>query len=227
VQPNLTEVQANRLRVQAKSKTDEISVENNKMCWGLMTMFSKCIKVKEWMSKFEQPWGIAGGWAIDLFIGKETRTHSDIEVAIFREDQHILKKVLQDWSFEKVVKGELIAWKEEWMELPVHEIHGTHKQSGERLEVLLNEMKEDEWIFRRERSIPFPKNSLFLPSKEGIPYLHPGVVVLYKAKNTLEKDHADFLAVKDLLKGDDKKWLLNALQVHVPDHKWIQELMRK
>lgn len=188
-------------------------------------MFSTCIKVNEWMSKFGQPWGIAGGCANDLFIGKETRLHSDVEVAIFREDQHILKKVLQNWSFKKAVNGELISWKNEWLEFPVHEIHGVHKQSGDRLEVLLNEIEDNKWIFRRESLISIPESSLFLHSNEGIPYLNPAVVLLYKAKNTREKDHADFLSVKDLLKGDDKKWLLNALQVHVPDHKWIQELI--
>ena len=67
-------------------------------------MFSTCIKVNEWMSEFDGHWGIAGGWAIDLFIGKETRPHSDVEVTIFREDQHMLKKALRDWSFEKAVK---------------------------------------------------------------------------------------------------------------------------
>lgn len=183
-----------------------------------------CIKVNEWMSEFQGQWGVAGGWAIDLFIGKETRIHSDIEVALFREDQHVLKRALSNWSFEKVVKGELVTWEEEWLELPVHEIHGVHKQVGERLEVLLNETKDDRWIFRRESSISFPESSLFLDSNEGIPYLHPAVVLLYKAKNAGEKDHADFNEVKSLLKMEDREWLCNALQVHVPGHDWIHEL---
>ncbi len=187
-------------------------------------MFSSCRKVNEWMLEFNGEWGIAGGWAIDLFIGKEMRLHSDIEVALFREDQYLLKKALPDWSFKKVVKGEMISWEEEWLELPVHEIHGVHKQGEERLEVLLNETRDGEWIFRRETSISFPESSLFLESGEGIPYLHPAVVLLYKAKNAREKDHTDFNAVKDLLKLEDKEWLCNALQVHVPEHKWIREL---
>ncbi|MFJ7934063.1 nucleotidyltransferase domain-containing protein [Sporosarcina sp. NPDC096371] len=187
-------------------------------------MFSTCSKVNEWMLGFGGKWGIAGGWAIDLYIGKETRLHSDIEVALFREDQRVLKKALPDWSFEKIVKGELISWDEEWMELPVHEIHGIHKQAGERLEVLLNEARDGMWIFRRESSISFPESSLFLVSNEGVPYLHPAVVLLYKAKNAREKDHADFNAVKNLLKAEDKEWLCHALRVHVPEHKWIREL---
>jgi hypothetical protein len=187
-------------------------------------MFSACNKVNEWMSEFNEQWGIAGGWAIDLFIGKETRLHSDIEVAIFREDQYVLKKALPDWFFEKVVKGELRSWEEEWLELPVHEIHGVHKHTGGRLEVLLNETKVGRWIFRREPSISFPQISLFLDSDEGIPYLHPAVVLLYKAKNARVKDHDDFFAVKSFLKVEDKNWLRKALQVHVPGHTWIHEL---
>lgn len=191
---------------------------------GGVKMFNACIKVNEWMSDFNGQWGIAGGWAIDLFIGKETRLHSDIEIALFREDQHALKKGMSDWTLDKVVKGELISWEKEWLTLPVHEIHGTHKLTGERLEVLLNETMDGEWSFRRESSITFPENSLFLDSTKGIPYLHPAVVLLYKAKDARKKDHTDFFAARNFLKIEDKDWLRQALQVHVPGHIWIPEL---
>ncbi|HEX5563842.1 MAG TPA: hypothetical protein VFX34_02680, partial [Sporosarcina sp.] len=58
-----------------------------------------CRKAVEWMKDFERPWGVAGGWAIDLFLGNQTREHSDIEIAILREDQHRMKNSLADWSF--------------------------------------------------------------------------------------------------------------------------------
>ncbi|WP_432363159.1 nucleotidyltransferase domain-containing protein [Sporosarcina sp. UB5] len=187
-------------------------------------MILLCRKVAEWMDGYDRPWGIAGGWAIDLFVGNETRDHSDIEIAVLREDQHRMKNVLAGWSFQKAVKGELVKWETETLELPIHELHGIHKKSGERLEVLMNEVEDGRWIFRRDPTITFPSSKLFLISDDGIPYLHPVVALLYKAKNSREKDHADFHAVKDLLRYDDKIWLCEALEIHVPSHPWISQL---
>src|SRR5262245_287014 len=32
-------------------------------------------------------WAIAGGWAIDLWLGRQTREHHDVEVVVLRDDQ--------------------------------------------------------------------------------------------------------------------------------------------
>lgn len=34
----------------------------------------------------EKPWFIAGGWSIDIGLGKITREHHDLDICIFRED---------------------------------------------------------------------------------------------------------------------------------------------
>ena len=120
-------------------------------------------------------------------IGNKTRDHSDIEIAILREDQQRMKNTFADWSFQKVVNGELVEWESETLELPIHELHGKHKKSGKCLEVLLNEVENDLWIFRREPTITFPGSTLFLISKDEIPYLHPAIVLLYKAKNDAKR----------------------------------------
>jgi hypothetical protein len=189
-----------------------------------VVVFGSCFKVNEWLTGYDRPWGIAGGWAIDLFVGRKLREHSDIEIAMYREDQHELKNMMSDWSFNKVVNRELYPWKDEFLKLPIHEIHIVHKQSVHHLEVLLNERSDGKWIFRRDPRITFPETSLFLSSKEGIAYLHPAIVLLYKAKNTREIDHADFHSVKELLEVDNRKWLRAALQIHVPEHPWINSL---
>lgn len=53
--------------------------------------FEQCQSITSLMAGFNKTWGIAGGWAIDLFIGKETREHKDIEIAVFRKNQLYLK----------------------------------------------------------------------------------------------------------------------------------------
>ncbi|MEH7135607.1 hypothetical protein V7090_21395, partial [Priestia megaterium] len=39
-------------------------------------------------------------------MGRETRNHSDIEIALYRKDQLEIKAYLKEWDFKKVVKGE-------------------------------------------------------------------------------------------------------------------------
>lgn len=44
-------------------------------------------QVKTVFKPFKHQWWIAGGWAIDLFLKKQTRPHDDIDVLVRREDQ--------------------------------------------------------------------------------------------------------------------------------------------
>lgn len=39
------------------------------------------------------------------------------------------------------------SWGNELLELPIHEIHVVNNLNGERLEILLNESKNDDWIY--------------------------------------------------------------------------------
>ena len=45
-----------------------------------------------------KPWWIAGGWAIDLFLGKVTREHEDVDVAILRIDEKAFRTYLKSWE---------------------------------------------------------------------------------------------------------------------------------
>src|SRR5689334_4909817 len=40
-------------------------------------------------------WAFAGGWAIDLWLGEQTREHHDVEVAVRRVDRAVLWDGLQ------------------------------------------------------------------------------------------------------------------------------------
>lgn len=99
-----------------------------------------------------------------------------------------------------------------------------NKSNGDKLEVLLNETKENDWKFRRDLTISHPLKSVWSYSDTGIPYLNPEIVLLYKVKNTREKDHQDFMAIIDKLDNQRKKWLHYAIHLHEPEHKWLQFL---
>jgi len=77
---------------------------------------------------FTRPWYFAGGWALDLYLGKKTRPHEDIEIVVFRRDQFALREYLDGWSFQKAIPGEkrLEPWSEgELLGPPIHEVHCT------------------------------------------------------------------------------------------------------
>ena len=58
-------------------------------------------EVSELFKSLDIKWWIAGGWAIDLFLGKKSRDHLDIDVLIFRKDQMIIHKHLKGWELYK------------------------------------------------------------------------------------------------------------------------------
>jgi hypothetical protein len=52
--------------------------------------------VAEIMNDVGVGWAVAGGWAIDLWLGEQTREHHDIEVMVARRDQHKVHLALSE-----------------------------------------------------------------------------------------------------------------------------------
>ena len=51
------------------------------------------------MCGFHAPWWVAGGRALDLWMGRQTRAHQDVDVAVLRADQKQLHEAFGDWNF--------------------------------------------------------------------------------------------------------------------------------
>jgi hypothetical protein len=192
-----------------------------------MFSFKSLQRLSYLLAAHGKPWLIAGGWAIDLFLDKVTREHNDIDIAVLRKDQQELKKSLKGWKFFKVTQPELKTevWPDnEWLELPVHEIHAVSPEDNFRLEFVLNESDDTDWIFRRDPRITLPLAELGLVSNESWPYLNPAVVLLYKAKNPKPVDEQDFQNVSPALSLNHKQWLKKALNTCHPGHHWQNSL---
>ena len=72
------------------------------------------------MLDFDAPWGIAGGWAIDLYLDRQTRAHADVDIAILRGDQRKLWSSLHPRVAEYANEGVLRPWHPNaWLALPI------------------------------------------------------------------------------------------------------------
>ncbi|UOQ44381.1 hypothetical protein MUN89_21580 [Halobacillus salinarum] len=188
-------------------------------------MFDRCLEIKKWLKSFQGKWMVAGGWAIDLHIGEETRSHEDIEVAVFRNDQLSLIPVLKGWEAYFYSNGEAFLWDQKtYLEAPIHELHVINP-AGEEVELLLNERKRDLFCFRRDKEITFPIERMQLHSEMGIPYLNPEIVLLYKAKYTKQKDEDDFNNIFPHLNERQKEWLKQSLIHYDRTHVWLEKLL--
>ncbi len=185
-------------------------------------------RIAETMAGFTRPWCIAGGWALDLYLGLETRPHWDIEIAVFRDDQRDLQRHLRGWRLEKVSPGsrERAPWAEtERLSLPFHEIHACSADAEQAaLEILLQEKMGEEWRFRRNLTVARPLTQVVLPSDLELPILAPEIVLLYKAKTTRPKDEEDFGRVRAALPPEPAAWLREAIRVCHPGHPWLERL---
>lgn len=178
-------------------------------------------------SDFKEPWFIAGGWAIDLAIGRVTREHGDIDICIFRESLPQFLNYFKEWKIEVCVPGtsqRLICESVEDVKAPRHELHVIKRDNN--IEVLLNEKQGNNVVFRRDTSIVLPIETFTCRTKEKIPFVHPAWQLLFKAKYAKEEDQHDFNAVVKILSKHERKWLYQALSLHQPESEWLRELKK-
>jgi hypothetical protein len=58
------------------------------------TILEDVLTVARLLDTFPGRWWVAGGWAIDAWIGRATREHEDLEISILREDQASFRSYL-------------------------------------------------------------------------------------------------------------------------------------
>lgn len=191
--------------------------------------FAEPLRVAELMARFERPWAFCGGWAIDLFLGRATRGHKDVDIAIARRDQLALQAYLtvRGWSLAVAHHGELAPWVEgAYIELPRHGIWATNAAYRPGfVEVLLNEVDGEYCRFRKDPSIAVDLELAFMCSRAGLPLLAPEIVLLYKAGDAANPENtADFRAALPALDAVRRHWLKAALGRLYADHAWVEYL---
>ncbi|WP_306317332.1 MULTISPECIES: nucleotidyltransferase domain-containing protein [unclassified Streptomyces] len=180
------------------------------------------------------PWWVAGGYAIELAVGRPFRDHGDIDVMLLRRDQHVAHLVLDGWELWAAdPPGSLRPWRPgETLPAGVHDIWCRPTADAPwRIQLMLEDLEDledtegDTWISRRDPRLRRPLDTLGFTTEDGTPVVAPEVQLHYKAKGLRPKDEADFDAALPHLTAPQRTWLADALTTtYGPDHPWAVRL---
>lgn len=182
-------------------------------------------KVTQLMNGFQYPWFIAGGWSIDLGIGRITRKHEDMDICVFREHGAEVLAYFSDWQIEVAIPKESrlepVRSKED-IRFPRYGIH--LNKGTEFIEVMLTDKNADEVVFRRDPEIRMDIQEFIRVDSLGRQYIAPEMQLLYKAKEGRPKDNHDFSVALPHMTPGQKAWFIKALAKHHPGSPWIGNL---
>jgi hypothetical protein len=149
-----------------------------------------------------------------------------VDVAISRADQLTLYDYLRarGWTLLTPFDEQLWPWPPHMrLEPPRHQVHAL--RDGAFIDFLLTDLEGGVWRYRREPTIIRELGRARLRSADGIPFLAPELVLLFKSKNTSGrergKDQTDFQEVYTRLEPERRAWLRWALLATEPAHPWL------
>lgn len=215
-------------------------------------MFELLKSAVQFLKDMDVQWCFCGGWALDLFMGEETRPHKDLDIMIFSED---LKKSVQfmrekGWRVEAPTRQGFLPvdvenyddfeydnlWcmnenypmdylkVDEQGSCIFYQYDREIQENVDFIEILLNIHEDGSFVYRRNPAIRLNVEKAFY-EHEGLPFLAPEIVLLYKSKYLSEDNQSDFEVVSSKMTSDQRVWLMDALVLEYgSDHPWVEAL---
>jgi GrpB-like predicted nucleotidyltransferase (UPF0157 family) len=203
---------------------------DSQQLWIEREQFKPVQRVADELRDMPCQWYICGGWALDVFLGRVSRVHYDVDVIVPRADQLAMQKHLADRGWSLVTSSLDGRRLESWplymrLEPPRHQVHAL--RDGAFIDLLLTDL-EGVWHYRRKPAIIRDASRIGLKSPDGVPFLAPELVLLYKSVNTSgrerDNDQRDFEEAYTNLEPERRAWLRWALTAVDPSHPWIERL---
>ena len=161
-------------------------------------------RIAETMSSFRPPWALAGGWAVDAWLGRVTRDHLDVDIAVFVNDHQALLEHFAGWQLighdeGMTNQGGAELWDGRPLVLPAH-IHARSPEAsgplperfddagarvvfpadGFWLDICLVDRSGGDWVVNAEPNVAVPLAACIRQSGWGLPTLAPEVILFYK-----------------------------------------------
>lgn len=170
-------------------------------------------------------WWVSGGVAVDRWLGFRSRDHGDLDVSVARADWPALgahlAHTVQVWIAEAgrvyplcgrpVTAGSNNLWLRESTGGPW------------RLQVNLEDVAGDTWIYRRDRRVTRPFADTTWTS-DGVLCVRPAVQLLWKAETPRPQDEHDYTQVVPRLDQGERRWLATAIRLAHPASPWVTRL---
>lgn len=177
--------------------------------------------VAELMNATGGCWWLSGGVALDVFVGRRTRAHGDIDVSLRRSDWDGFRRrnaTRLDMKFAR--NGALY----DVTDAPLRDdFYGVWARTGPddawRLQINLEPVDGAEWVYRRDARVRRTLGEA-IHSHAGVPCVNPAVQLLWKSKHATAKDEVDFDNIVPLLPAAERVWLAGAIAIAHPDSPW-------
>ena len=209
-------------------------------------------KLKDFMAESSFPWAICGGFALDLFLGRNIRPHGDIDLCLLEKDresakEYALGKGWQVYEFRGWGKvrpleqgmhsdpGRNLMCVGEGCDLVkfypcedagmlYHQFFHTGMKAFHYLEFLFNSTCGADLVLDQRKGLRRELSKAFL-LRDGIPYLAPEIVLLYKASDSENPEYQlDFHETYPNLNDEQRSWFLQSMhQLYPKGHPWANQ----
>ena len=199
-------------------------------------------------------YAVCGGFALDLFLGYETRIHGDIDILAFWEDRETIITYMQskgyivyemlgggkvhhitDISVQEKLRKNIFCCTEDCELVRLYDteepdvywldFQHTGLTQLNYVEFLFNEKTEEEFVYARDERVRRGMANAILET-DGVPYLAPELCLLFKSADIEREGYQqDFELTIGKLSTEQRTWFENAMGLLYPDgHKWREIL---
>jgi len=205
----------------------------------------------KFLEPFHVAWFVSGGWSIDIHLGQVMRERCDLDISVSYSDRlyaidFFLRK---GWQIEGKLFGgfktlhslsdynENIHYFWSFPKGAVFISEFTDEGSNRRIaynrktqceldyiEVFFDKIEDGYFIYRRDTRVKRYVDKAIL-ERDGIRYLAPELVLLFKSNSLSEKNLQDFDITIGSLGGEAKSWLTSSLLLlYGKSHIWLKRL---
>jgi hypothetical protein len=203
------------------------------------------------MASFPHPWALCGGWAVDAWLGRTTRSHLDVDITVFHEHQLAAYEHFRSWNLAGHDPGTDSGgdgWDGRELAFPAH-VHGrppgarnrrllaqwvnpphTTPPDGPNLEIVFNLRAGDDLVLSRTPPLGVAWADAARESRWDVPTIVPELLLYWKLTSGYDpilramprkKDARDVDALAPRLGSGQRAWLRDAIATVHPDHGWL------